>query len=235
MSLSVLIVEDEAIIADDIAITLEQNGYMVAGIADSFDKAIALISSTQPDILLLDIIIKGSKTGLDLAQEVNTKYQIPFLFLTSLFDQKTVIKANELSPVGYVVKPFKEADLIVGLQMGWKKHKISKQNQKKEDPSIFIRKEGSLVPLSAEEIYYAEGSDNYTYLHTREHKHVITQTLKSIEAQLKPVNFVRIHKSFLVNIKKIDVIEHSVVFVLGNPLPIGKVYKKALMDSLTIW
>lgn len=234
MSLSVLIVEDEVIIADDIALTLEQHGYMVSGIADTFEKAIGLIESSQPDILLLDIIIKGAKTGLDLAAEMNNNYHLPFLFLTSLFDSKTVLKANELSPAGYIVKPFKEADLIVGLQMGWKKHKMS-QKQEVKNSSIFIRKEGSLIPLHSSEIYYAEGSDNYTYLHTTDGKQVVSQTLKSIEDQLRSENFIRIHKSFLVNIRKIDMIENSVVFVLGNPLPIGKVYKKGLMDSLTIW
>jgi two-component system response regulator LytT len=235
MSLSVLIVEDEIIIADDIALTLEQNGYEVIGVAADYQHAIELITKKNPDIILLDIMIKGSKTGLDLGAEIQLNYNLPFIYLTSLFDHKTVTKANETFPVGYIVKPFKEPDLLVALQMGWKKFKMRTPIAKQKKNEIFIRMEGALVPLKTDTLLYAEGSDNYTYLHTIEGKKVVSQTLKSIEEALSSQDFQRIHKSYLVNLRKIERIEHSVIFINGNPLPIGKVYKKSLMEALTVW
>jgi two-component system response regulator LytT len=234
MSLSVLIVEDEAIIADDISFCLEQNGYTIEGIADSYDTAVQLLETKQPDIVLLDIMIKGDKTGLDIGALLHNHYHLPFLYLTSLFDTKTVSQANTTHPVGYVVKPYNEADLLVGIQMGWKKHRLTLNHVKAESKPIFVRKDGGLSPLNPDDIYFAEASDNYTYLHTSDEKYVVSQTLKAIEDQLDKKTFCRIHKSYLVNLTKIELIEHSVVFILGKPLPIGKVYRKSLMDSLTI-
>lgn len=235
MSLSILIVEDEAIIADDISLILEQNGYVVEGIADTFEEALHFLSRSNPDLVLLDIMIRGDKTGLDFGELLNREYQTPFIYLTSLFDQKTVAKANETNPVGYIVKPYKEADLLVGLQMGWKKHKLRQTDPKTSSKPIFVRHDGALIPLDPKDICYAEASDNYTYLFTRQDKYVVSVTMKSIEQQLNQSEFCRIHKSFIINLSKIEMIEHSVVFIQGRPLPIGKVYKKSLLDSLTIF
>lgn len=237
MSLSILIVEDEPIIADDIALTLEQNGYTVVGIANHFDQARTLIEQKHPDLILLDIIIKGNQNGIDLGNYIYKNYAVPFLYLTSLYDTKTLQAANETAPVGYIVKPFKEADLLVGIQMGWKKHKLNTSHvpNNAKHSSIFVRDAGSLVPIQADNISWIEGSDNYAYVYNRNEKLVVTQTLKSIAQQLPAYQFCRIHKSYIVNLHKIERIEHSVVFVSGKTLPIGKSYRKQLLDALTIW
>lgn len=109
---NVLIVEDEASIAMDLQDILESNGYAVCGIAYSYDQAVSLLAAKQPDVVLLDIALKGRETGLDVAKVITEKYSIPFVFLTSFIDSDTVATAVDLKPSSYLVKPFKEKDIV---------------------------------------------------------------------------------------------------------------------------
>lgn len=234
MSLSLLIVEDESIIADDLCLCVEELGYQVAGIAQEVTKAIQLIESEEPDMVLLDIMLKGNQTGIDLATIIQDKYHLPFIFLTSLYDQKTVELANKTKPMAYVVKPFKDADLQVALQMAWRKYKLESKRTL-STKQIFVRHNGAIKPLDPNDILYVEASDNYATFYATDEKYVVTQTLKKIEEELVDSGFCRIHKTYLINLSKIDLIEHSVVFIGGRPLPIGKVYRKDFMQSITVF
>ena len=235
MKVRVLIVEDEPIIADDIALTLGDLGFDVADIVNSADLALAAIKRTQPDLVLLDIRIKGEKDGVRLAHEMNEQFDIPFVFLSSLYDEQTLHRAKSTQPSGYLVKPYKEQDLKVTLELA-----LSKKNQSVKTPeeaplNLFVRKSGAMVPLRFEEITYVEADDNYCVFHEPDEKHVVSHTLKDIEVKLTSAGFCRIHKSFLVNISHIDRIEHSVVFIQETMLPIGKAYRKAFFDRLTVF
>ncbi len=234
MSLSLLIVEDEAIIADDLSLSLEDLGYQVCGIASNYEESIEILQQEKPDMVLLDIMLKGEKSGIDVAHYIQNNLSIPFVFLTSLYDNATVSKAEKTTPMGYLVKPFKEADLQVTLQMAWKKHK-AKQVEPKQNQKIFVRHNGTMIPLTPQDIYYVEASDNYSIFYTSDRQYVVSQTLKKIEDQLLGTDFCRIHKTYLVNLSRIELIEQTVVFINGKPIPIGKVYKKDLMERLTIF
>lgn len=107
----IIIIEDEAIIAIEIQSTLEDLGYKVVGRAMNGDRALDLLANTACDLVLLDIHIKGTRSGIDLAHLINEKYQIPFVFITSFADTATVAKASETMPYGYIVKPFTDKDL----------------------------------------------------------------------------------------------------------------------------
>lgn len=91
----ILIVEDEPLIAEDIAETLQNMDYQVAGIAYSSDKALDMLAVRQPDLALLDINIKGPQNGIDLGRIIHKKYKIPFLFLTSYGDRQTIYEAKK--------------------------------------------------------------------------------------------------------------------------------------------
>jgi DNA-binding NtrC family response regulator len=123
----ILIVEDEFIVAYDLKIMLTKAGYLVAGIATSVERARQLIEQKKPDWVLLDIILKGDETGIDLARELLQK-RIPFLFISANTDQTTLEAAKATQPYGFLVKPFRERDLFVmldiaryryGIEMGY--------------------------------------------------------------------------------------------------------------------
>jgi len=117
MSKKILIIEDEVIIAEEIKITLEGLGHKVLGIIMNGDKAISLLPSIDADLVLLDIQIRGSVSGIDLAHLIRKTHQIPFVFLTAFSDAETLAKVKETLPYGYIVKPFDETDLKVAIEL----------------------------------------------------------------------------------------------------------------------
>jgi DNA-binding NarL/FixJ family response regulator len=121
---SVLIVEDEPAIAQEIALILESEGYKIAGIAGSAAKALDILALRKPDIALLDIALKGHDNGVDLAHIINKNYKIPFVFLTSFSDQLTLEKVKETYPYGYIVKPYKDKDLAPALEVALMRHSV---------------------------------------------------------------------------------------------------------------
>jgi DNA-binding NarL/FixJ family response regulator len=113
----ILIVEDEPIIAADIESTLLKHGYGVCGIAYSAHQALDMIANRNPDLLLLDIAIKGEEDGIDIASYVRKKYDIPFIYITSFSNRATLERAQETLPEGYIVKPFKDKDILAAVTM----------------------------------------------------------------------------------------------------------------------
>ena len=122
----ILIVEDEPIISDDIESTLLSNDYDVACKAYSSTQALDMLLSRYPDLVLLDIAIKGDKDGIDIATIIREKYHIPFIFLTSYSDKVTLDRAKPTMPYGYIVKPFKDRDLLTAIEMGM--YRFSSEN-----------------------------------------------------------------------------------------------------------
>lgn len=127
MSEKILIVEDEFIVANDLKIILMKAGYEVCGIAASVDEARVLIASEKPNWVLLDIILKGDLTGIDLAWELEKK-KIPFLYISANTNHSILNAVKETQPYGFLVKPFRERDLFVMLDIARYKYNFEKGN-----------------------------------------------------------------------------------------------------------
>ena len=128
----ILIVEDEPIIAKEIALNLEDNGFEIAGIAHNSEKALELLYTRDMDLAILDIAIAGSMNGLQLGEIINSKYKIPFIYLTSFADKDTINQAANTFPEGYIVKPFKDDDIAPVINIALKRFR----SRSKALPSI---------------------------------------------------------------------------------------------------
>lgn len=122
MSIHILIIEDEPVIATDIEMTLTGDDYAVVGIAYSSTKALDMLHRFRPDLVLLDIAIKGDKDGIDIATIINDRYKVPFIYITSFADRETLDRAKATLPSGYIVKPFKDRDIISAIEMAVYRH-----------------------------------------------------------------------------------------------------------------
>jgi len=122
MKKSVLIVEDEPVIAQEIAFNLIEWGFDIAGIAHDSEKALDLLYRKHPDIALLDIGIGGLRNGIELANIIRENYHIPFVFLTSFSDMDSIKLAAYTLAYGYLVKPYKDSDLGPALMVALQKH-----------------------------------------------------------------------------------------------------------------
>lgn len=231
MSIEILIVEDEPIIADDLAMTLEKMNYSVIDIFDNAQDTLDFLKKNKPDLLLLDINIEGDRDGIELGSAVSKEFKLPFIFLTSYYDKSTVERASKANPLGYLVKPFNEKDLQVNIELAIKKSRSAKEPVSE---NFFVRQNNELISINQGDIVYAEAYDNYAYIHTADRKYLVSHTLKSIEQKLDPNRFSRIHKSYLIQFSKITSISEGYLYLGTVQLPIGKVYKQALFNNLSI-
>jgi DNA-binding NarL/FixJ family response regulator len=147
-NIKVLIVEDEPMIAADIYMILDGIDYEVAGVAHDSDTAIKFLQERHPDIVLLDISIEGEKDGIELAHIINSKYHIPFIYLTSYSDKETLDRAKTTLPYGYIVKPFKEKDLFSSIEVAIYRHA---NNSQKSMPSLLAINQSMVNDLTEKE------------------------------------------------------------------------------------
>ncbi|MBF4515535.1 sigma-54-dependent Fis family transcriptional regulator [Flavobacterium sp. ANB] len=128
MKEKILIVEDEFIVANDLKMILVKSGYEVCGIAASVEEARILIETKKPNWVLLDIILKGNLTGIDLAWELE-KMKIPFLYISANTNHSILNAVKETQPYGFLVKPFRERDLFVMLDIARYKYSVENGNK----------------------------------------------------------------------------------------------------------
>ena len=245
---SILIVEDEGLVAKDLAARLMQTGYNIAGIADNYNDAIDLFKIELPDLVLLDITLKGKKTGIDIATEINNILPTPFIFVSAHTDADTLGKAKNTFPASYMVKPFTTSHLLIAIELALHNFAYQKtiaapnpeaitddeeQLYLKQD-FIFIKDGNTFIKLRQADVVYMEAQDNYVKLVTREKSHLIRCTLARIIDKMKKNFFVRIHRSFCINIDKVDSFTEHEVSVNDSKIPIGRNYKEEFINRFQL-
>lgn len=127
MRTKILLVEDERIVAEDIRATLESCGYSVTGIAASSQDALELIRCARPDVVLMDIILRGSVDGIETARSIRQLFGLPVVFLTSHADQATLRRATLTEPFGYLLKPFEDRELFSAVELALHRHRAERR------------------------------------------------------------------------------------------------------------
>lgn len=127
----VLIVEDEVIVADDLRITLESRGYGVA-VASSGEDALQQVAEMGPDLVLMDIGLRGDLDGIETAEQIHTHFDIPVIFVTAYADDERAQRAKVTEPFGYVLKPFDGRELHLTMQMALYKHEMERRVRESE-------------------------------------------------------------------------------------------------------
>lgn len=129
----ILVVEDEIIIARDIRATLERLGYDVLATVPSGEAAVVAAADMQPDLVLMDIMLRGDMDGIEAAEQIRSRHDIPVIFLTSFADDKTLERAKITEPFGYILKPFEERELATNIELALYKHETERQLKNSED------------------------------------------------------------------------------------------------------
>tara|TARA_A100000171_G_scaffold31425_1_gene29776 strand:- start:1907 stop:2680 length:774 start_codon:yes stop_codon:yes gene_type:complete len=250
----VLVVEDEVIIAQSIISMIEKMGYECVGTAIRATKGLELAKTLKPDIALLDINLKGEETGIWLAGELKRELNIPYVFLTSLGDKKTIEEATSTMPYGYLLKPVAQQSVYAAIETALARFSqenrtpaqkeatlsVSKALDEKEEekPSLlikdalFIKDEYQYVKIILSEIDYIKSDGNYIEIHSQGKKKVLKETLKNMETKLPADIFFQIHRSYLVNVEKIESIGGNSIKVNNEELPIVKERRDALLAYL---
>lgn len=245
---NVLVVEDESIVSKDIQYSLKKLGYNVVGSAATGEKAVVLAGELQPDIILMDIMLKGDITGIEASAEIKEKFHIPIIFLTAYADENTLAKAKVTEPYAYIIKPFKEIDLHTSIEMALYKHgkelEILKERDmlysivenKESTDFIFVKSKSRLIKLNTKDIYFIEALKDYVVINAASARYTIHSTMKDIEDKMPSDSFIRVHRSYIIRIDKIAQIETPNIILedIKKIIPIGGSYKDELYKRINL-
>ncbi|MCG5056609.1 MAG: response regulator [Limnoraphis sp. WC205] len=139
----ILIVEDELLIAKGLARKLQNLGYTVVDIVSSGEKALEKVAETQPDLVLMDIVIKGEMDGIETAELLHERFNIPVIYVTAYADDSTLDRAEQTGSYGYLLKPYKERELHATIKLALRKHQAQLEAQKNLENVQFSKEEKS--------------------------------------------------------------------------------------------
>lgn len=236
----ILIVEDELIIAEDVRNMLSSIGYEVIDVAMDFDDAVAILEKQKPDLILLDVNLNSHKDGIDLAELINEKHKIPFIFTTSYSDSATINRAKNTNPVNYLVKPFKKEQLYSTIEMSL--HAVS--NSEHPTPTendafvikdaLFLKDKFKYTKLNISDILWIKSDGNYLEIQTTKKEELIRASLSNFIDRLNSDMFFRTHKSYIVNLDYLTKIETNYVTIVASKIPISKNYYDDLLKKLNV-
>ncbi|CAN5371333.1 hypothetical protein BH09BAC4_BH09BAC4_42440 [soil metagenome] len=240
---SILIVEDEAILALDLCVRLEAEGYTIVGTATTGRQALALYEQQPADIIICDINLRGDWTGIDTARKLKAHRPVPVIYLSALTDRMTLDLAKDTKPAAYLTKPVTTDNLRIAIEIALSNFAELSSKPKTPDMQaipltaregeailqvgeyIFIKQNYQFVRLHQAEVLYAEAEDKYTTLVTTTRKFVLRLSLAVLLQRLMDMTLVRVHRSYAVNLGRVDSFNDYEIQVPGQTLPLGRVYK----------
>ncbi|MGD1845558.1 MAG: LytR/AlgR family response regulator transcription factor [Salibacteraceae bacterium] len=239
--LKILIVEDEPVIAHEIGLCLsEMNHQVCPEVAMRGKEALAFATQCKPDLVLLDISLDGPMDGIEVGQQLQQQFKIPFIYLTAYADKLTLNRAKVTLPAAYLVKPFTKEELQAALEVA--QYKLQHEEKPAKDNSsskatplkdeLFVKDRDSYIRIKVQDILWVKGLDNYIVLHLRDGKQIIHSSLKKMEERLASQGFLRIHKSYIINLSEVSSICRSDVQLGNVEIPIGKTYRTSLMKRI---
>ena len=235
--LDVLIVEDDFSFALDLQMLIEKLGYQSIGMIDSAEKALELINRKEPDVILMDIDLKGQMNGLELAETIQQK-KIPILFITSYKDEVTYERAKKLSMIGFLVKPLNELTLLTAIDACLRDIPQSNENKTINllNDSLLIKKGRLYHKVKLKDIYSVESELEYATIFTSGDKFVMRESLKNLMILLADYSFFKSHQSHIINLaylKSIDMEDSVAIMHNGSHVPISRRNRKLLEEKWT--
>ncbi len=246
--MKILIIEDEYILASDLSEILKSEGYEIVCIAANGRKALDFYQNNEVDLVLCDISIHGDWDGIETIERMMAVKILPVIYITSLTDDDTIQRAKKTFPAAYIPKPFHITNLRVAIEMAInnfafrvnkptlkivrdEKENVPKEHILQVNEDVFIKQNYQFVKFPLSEILYLEADLIYTNIVTVHKKYVIRLTISNVLERLSLKNLVKIHRSFVVNINKIDSFSESEIVVQGNILPLSRTFKEDFMKQ----
>jgi DNA-binding LytR/AlgR family response regulator len=248
---TILIVEDELLIADEIQRALVRLGHTPLEPVDSSDEALQVLAQHPVELVLMDINIAGDCDGIAAALLVRRQFAVPVVFLTARSDSATLNRAKLAQPYGYLVKPFTDDSLRAQIELalynayqagptgpvmdlasaGGDEVLGAAERCPKFKEYLFVRKGSGHVKVLLRDILYFEALQNYVRLHTIKENFVFDSTLKELEQKL-PDQFFKTHRSHIVNLDHVQAYEESSVLLGKDYIPVSRSCKEELKNRI---
>ncbi len=255
--IGVLIIEDDALSATALSAFLSKNGFWVVGIADNAIQAEQYFIAASVDVLLVDIGIKGAKDGIMLVERLMTIKQVPVVYMSGLEDHEVLGRMKNTRPVAFLSKPYSMLNVAVSLELSVERgmavgEKTAPPNRgiapikptdeklrEKEkflvlDDFLIFKYNYQYIRVHVKHILFIEADKNFVHIGTSAKKYILRLSIQQVSNTMAGFGFVRIHRSYIINLRAIDRFSCSEVIVGGTHLPLGRNYRGELEENLRL-
>ncbi|MCB0490344.1 MAG: response regulator [Cyclobacteriaceae bacterium] len=244
----ILVVEDEFIVAEDIRRNLVKLGYEVIRISRTAEEAIAAVKLSVPDLVLLDIRLGDDMDGIQAAEVIRKLVDIPFIYVTAHTDSVTFERAKRTAPHAYIVKPFNFQNLHLSIELALHNYsqkifaRPDEQAAFEDNPtgpihylinnSIFIKSGKSFEKVKLSDVKYIKADGSYSNLHAGNKEFILAMNLHTVLEKIDRPEFLRTHRSYVVNLNNIDRIEDNGVVIGETLIPVSRKVRDELMRKI---
>lgn len=241
--IKILLVEDEMLIGAKISMQLTHLGYEVTALIPRGEEAVMHVVENRPDLILLDINLKGKLDGIETALQIQKIADIPIIYLTANTDNATFNRAKATKPYAFISKPYQQLDLQRAIELAMSR---MEQNGTSIDPEnnghenrpfvlkdrIFIRSRDKMTKIFIDDILYIEADRNYSRIFTKNKEYLLSITLKTIEEKLSDRIFLRTHRSYIINLAHVDEVADGHVVIDHKAVPMSAGLKEQLLQRI---
>ena len=232
MKIKVLIVEDEMLVAEDLSSDLENDGFEVTDVAMSGEEALNSLEKSSAHIVLMDINIKGEIDGIETAEQINRRYGLPIIYISSNTGPQFVSRVLKTSPYAFISKPFNHTDVVMAIELALKKHneRVIQDISHPKSESIFVKKGGYHNRIEIDEILYIEADGSYCKIYTEKGDFTLSINLNHFRNQVNNFQLRRVHRSYIVNLSKVDRLDKNTLLLGNHSIPVSGTYKEIVFD-----
>ncbi len=222
----ILIIDDEVLIAEHLKSIIQSFGCLNIELAHTFKSAINALQIYKPDIVLLDIRLETKEEGIELGKIIFEEYKIPFIYVTAFSENSIMSNALNTHPSSFITKPYKPADIFAALNL------IYINNPNLSKAYINFKYGNEFVKLATNTIQFVERDGNYINIHCSSKKYLIRNSIEWIVEQLPDDIFLRVHRSFVVNLRCITKHTSEHIYVQDVEIPISRSIKHNLIEMM---
>lgn len=252
--MKILVAEDDVFAASKLCNMLASREYEVIGPARKGAEALQLCAKEEPDLAILDWDLADEINGLQVAQELKAKFNIPVIFVTGRLDEEVKQQAIQLNAFAFINKPFNDRNLLNAIDLAISRFAETQQEQEQQqtetrqeqeqqqtedqaykfNDKIFVKRNGRYVKVLISDILFIEASRHSVIFHIKTEQVLANSSLSAMLVQVNHPELVRVHRSFAINIANIDSFDDAFVHFPTKSVPLSKSYKASFMKSLNL-
>ncbi|MCH7396486.1 response regulator transcription factor [Belliella sp. DSM 107340] len=234
----ILLVEDNVVLAETIRELLLISGFDNVNTRPNGIGIEEVLESFEPDLILMDIKLQDENDGIMVAKKIRALKPTPIIFISSFNDKATIERAKNVNPEAFILKPFSKETLNITIEIVLNNHytktnsAMETENQVEND-ILYIRDRGWLKKINVYDIDFIKTEGSYTRIITKDKEFTLRSPIKDIISNLPVGIFIRVHKSFIINLKNIDAINSKELIIGNHTIPIGKNHYSELQTYIT--
>ncbi|WP_421920984.1 LytR/AlgR family response regulator transcription factor [Marinifilum sp.] len=240
----ILIVETEYVLEEEILCRLFELGHDIVKTVYTANDALNYLNNNEVDIVLIEMNMEAELDGFQLAETIDGTFKLPCIFLSSNSIQANIEKVKNAYPSAILMHPYSLQQIHLSITIAINNYRRSLNSfepDKLDNVSLdllnnclFLKKNNLFERVDLDEIYWCKAESNYTLIHTEKGEYIYSMVLKKIEEKLTSSHFLRVHRSYLVNLSKIDGFEGKMIIIDNTHIPVTKCYREKVFDLLHI-